>query len=95
MRYTTKDSWEEVLGYYDEQLRQHGWNEVEASIYHRQRPPTVAPGNRLSKLLVDPESTAVTHIARREGHWMEIWYEPPDKSDPALPDHRALVTGEI
>jgi hypothetical protein len=105
VRYTTEASWEEVVGYYDEQLRQHGWEiaEVKVAYYPKgtknpnQRPPEVIAGDQLSELSEAPNSSEVLLLdviltAERDGVGYELWYEPPWESDPDLPDHKALVT---
>jgi hypothetical protein len=105
VRYTTEASWEEVVGYYDEQLRQHGWEieMVEVAYYPKetknpnQRPPEVIAGDQLSELSDAPSSSEVLLLdviltAERDGLGYELWYEPPWESDPDLPKDKALVT---
>jgi hypothetical protein len=103
--FTTEASWEEVVGHYDEQLRQHGWEieMVEVAYYPKetknpnQRPPEVIAGDQLSELSDAPSSSEVLLLdviltAERDGFGYELWYEPPWESDPDLPKDKALVT---
>jgi hypothetical protein len=53
------------------------------------------PGNRLLELPADPPSTGVILSARRDGYWLEVRYALPDKTNPDLPDHNALVTVDV
>jgi hypothetical protein len=82
VRFTTEAGWEEVLGHYEEQLHQHGWEGVKA-------------GNKISDLPADPPERGVILTARRDGYLLWVWYSLPDKTNPYLPDHKALVTVSI
>jgi hypothetical protein len=80
---TTEAGWEEVLGHYEGQLHQHGWEGVEEA------------DNKISDLPADPPARGVILSARRDGYWLEVWYFLPDKTNPDLPDHKALVSIDV
>lgn len=102
--YTTEASWKEVLGYYDERLRQHGWEvvEVQAHYYPKgmedsgRRPPKIATGKRLSDLSGLPQDLEqVSLSASRDGYSYTAGYESPSKDDPDIPDDKALVGASV
>jgi hypothetical protein len=81
------------LGYYDDLLRQHGW---EVQGYQTMYLPKgmverEAAGKRLSDLWELPQSAGGTLVARRDGYSYWVSYEAPNKEDPDLPDDKALV----
>jgi hypothetical protein len=97
VRYTTEASRKEVLGYYDERLRQHGW---EVLGFHTPYLPkgmkeTEATGKRLSELWELPRSAGGTLVAHRDGYNYWVEYYPPSKEDPDVPDDKALVMASV
>jgi hypothetical protein len=97
VRYTTEASRKEVLSYYDERLRRHGW---EVLGFHTPYLPkgmkeTDATGQRLSELWELPRSAGGALVARRDGYNYWVEYLPPSKEDPHVPDDRALVTASV
>jgi hypothetical protein len=95
VRYTTEASRKEVLGYYDERLRQRGW-EVLGFLTAYQPPKGMElPVKRLSDLSEAPESAGGILAARRSHYNYHISYEPPSKEDPDLPDNKALVMASV
>ncbi len=88
VRYTTDASRKEVLGYYDELLRQEGWEVMGVQTASGRR---YVSGKRLSDLWGLPQSAGGILVARRDGHSYWVGYEPPNTEDPDLPDDEALV----
>jgi hypothetical protein len=95
VRYTTEASREELLGYYDERLRQHGWRVLGYQAYHPFRRGIGGEYDRLSDALETPESAAASLAARRDGYNYWVNYEPPSKVNPDLPDDKALVRAYV
>lgn len=95
VRYTTEASKREVLGHYDERLRQNGWNGLEFHAYHPYERGVGGEYALLSEALKTPRAAVVSLAARRDGYDYRVTYEPPDKKDPDLPDDRALVTVSV
>ena len=95
VRYTTKASREEVLGYYDERLRQHGWRVLGYDAYHPYKRGIGGEYDRLSDALKTPESAVAGLAARRDGYNYWVSYEPPSRKDPDLPDEEALVMAYV
>ena len=95
VRYTTEASRKEVLGYYDERLRQNGWRVLGYAAYHPFKRGIGGEYERLSDALEAPESAVANLAARRDG--FNYWgsYEPPSKKDPDLPDTKAFVTASV
>lgn len=91
VRYTTEASRKEVLGYYDERLRQNGWRVLGYAAYHPFKRGIGGEYDRLSDALKTPKSAAANLAARRDGYNYWVSYEPPSKEDPDLPDDKALV----
>jgi hypothetical protein len=93
VRYTTEASRKEVLGYYDDLLRQHGWEVLGFQTMYLPKgiEEREAAGKRLSDLWELPESAGGTLVARRDGYSYWVSYEAPNKEDPDLPDNMALV----
>ncbi len=91
--YTTKASRKEVLGYYDDQLRQHGWEVLGFQTIYLPKgmAEREAAGKRLSDLWELPESAGGILVARRDGYSYWVSYEVPNKEDPDLPDDKALI----
>ncbi len=81
VRYPTAASREEVLGYYDEQLRGNGW---EVMGFWAAEPPKGIEvyGENLSDLSGAPESVRVGLGAQRDGYGYAVTYEPPGTGDP-------------
>lgn len=97
VRYTAEASRKEVLGYYDERLRQNGW---EVLGFHTPYLPegmkeTEATGKRLSDLWGLPQSAGGTLVAHRDGYNYWVEYLPPSKEDPHVPEDKALVTASV
>jgi len=93
IRYTTKAGRKEVLGYYDDLLRQKGW---EVMGYQTMYIPQgmregQARGRKLSDLWGLPQSAGGTLVASRDGYSYWVSYEPPNREDPDIPDEKALV----
>jgi hypothetical protein len=59
VRYTTEASRKEVLGYYDEHLREDGWNVVAYMTVYRPPKGTEWPVKKLSTLSKTPESAGI------------------------------------
>jgi hypothetical protein len=80
-RYPTRASRDEVLGYYDEQLRKNGW---EVGGYWAADPPKGIEvfGEHLSDLSEAPESVGGGLGARRDGYRYGVTYSPPGSGDP-------------
>jgi hypothetical protein len=91
VRYTTKASRREVLGYYDERLRQNGWDVLGYEAHHPRKREVGGEYDTLSGALKTPKSAGAGLAARRNGYNYWVSYEPPSKEDPDLPDNRALV----
>jgi hypothetical protein len=93
VRYTTEASRKEVLGHYDNQLRQHGWEVMgyQTMYLPKGMEEREAAGKRLSDLWELPQSAGGTLVARRDGYSYWVSYEAPNKEDPDLPDDKALV----
>lgn len=95
VRYTTEASREEVLGYYDERLRQNGWEVLGYQTYHPYKRGIGGEHDRLSDALRTPKSAVASLTTRRGGYNYWVRYEPPSKKDPDLPDRKALVTAFV
>ena len=95
VRYTTKASRKEVLGYYDEHLRKGGWNVLGYMTVYRPPKGTEWPVKKLSTLSKTPESAGGSLTARRGNYNYSVSYEPPSKEDPDLPDDKALVISSV
>lgn len=95
VRYTTQAGREEVLGYYDERLRQNGWDVLGYDVYHPYKRGIGGEYERLSGALKTPESAVVSLASRRDGYNYWVNYEPPSKRNPDLPDDRASVTAYV
>jgi hypothetical protein len=91
--YTTEASRKEVLGYYEDLLRRHGWEVMGFNTPHLPKgmEEREAAGKRLSDLWELPESAGGALVARRDGYSYWVSYEAPNKEDPDLPDDKALV----
>jgi hypothetical protein len=94
VRYTTKASRKEVLGYYDDVLAQNGWEVLGFQTYLPNQGLREDPvrSKRLSELWELPRSAGGTLVASRNGYSYWVSYEPPNREDPDLPDEKALVT---
>jgi hypothetical protein len=95
VRYTTKASRQEVLGYYDERLRQNGWEVLGYEAHHPYKRGIGGEYDRLSDALKTPESAGAGLAARRDGYNYWVSYEPPSKKDPDIPDDKALVMASV
>jgi hypothetical protein len=95
VRYTTKASRKEVLGYYEEHLRKSGWNVLGYMTVYRPPKGTEWPVKKLSTLSKTPESAGGSLTARRGNYNYSVSYEPPSKKDPDLPDDKALVISSV
>lgn len=95
VRYTTQASRGEVLGYYDERLRQNGWNVLGYDVHHPYKRGVGGEYDRLSGALETPRSAVASLASRRDGYNYWVSYEPPNERDPDLPDDRALVTASV
>ena len=95
VRYTTEASRKEVLGYYDERLRQNGWDVLGYDIYHPYKRGIGGEYDRLSDALETPKSAVAGLAARRDGYNYWVSYEPPNMGDPDLPDDKALVMASV
>ncbi len=91
VRYTTEASRKEVLGYYDERLRQHGWRVLGYDAYHPFKRGIGGEYDQLSDALETPKSAVASLAARRNGYNYWVSYEPPSKVNPDLPEGEALV----
>jgi hypothetical protein len=93
VRYTTKASRREVLGYYDHLLRQKGWEVMgyQTMYIPKGMRESQAKGRRLSDLWELPQSAGGTLVASRDGYSYWVSYEPPNREDPDIPDEKALV----
>ena len=80
-RYPTRASRDEILGYYDEQLRVNGW---EVGGYWAADPPKGIEvfGEQLSDLSEAPESVGGGLGARRGDYRYAVTYSPPGAGDP-------------
>ncbi len=80
-RYPTRASRDEILSYYDEQLRENGWN---VGGYWAADPPKGIEvfGEQLSDLSEAPESVGGGLGARRGDYSYEVTYSPPGAGDP-------------
>ena len=95
VRYTTVASRKEVLGYYEEHLREDGWNVLGYMTVYRPPKGTEWPVNKLSTLSKTPESAGGSLTARRGNYNYSVSYEPPSRNDPDLPDDKALVMASV
>ncbi len=95
VRYTTEASRKEVLGYYDERLRQNGWDVLGYEAHHPYKREIGGEYDRLSDALKTPESAAASLAARRDSFNYWVSYEPPSKVNPDLPDDKALVMAYV
>jgi hypothetical protein len=95
VRYTTKASRKEVLGYYEEHLRKSGWNVLGYMTVYRPPKGTEWPVKKLSTLSKTPESAGGSLTARRGNYNYSVSYEPPSREDPDLPDDKALVISSV
>jgi hypothetical protein len=95
VRYTTGASRKEVLGYYDEHLREDGWKVLGYMTVYRPPKGMEMPVKTLSNLSEAPESAGGSLTARRGNYNYSVSYEPPSKKDPDLPDSRALVMASV
>ena len=95
VRYTTGASRKEVLGYYDEHLREDGWNVLGYMTVDRPPKGMEMPAKKLSTLSEAPESAGGILTARRGNYNYSVSYEPPNKEDPDLPDDKALVMASV
>jgi hypothetical protein len=91
VRYTTEASRKEVLGYYDEHLRQNGWRVLGYEAHHPFKRGVGGEYDRLSEALKTPKAAAVSLATRRDGYNYWVSYEPPSKVNPDLPEDEALV----
>ena len=93
VRYTTKASRKEVLVYYDDQLDRHGWEIIgyQTMYVPKGMRESQARGNRLSDLWELPRSAGGALAASRNGYSYWVYYEPPNREDPDLPNDKALV----
>lgn len=95
VRYTTKASRKEVLGYYDERLHQNSWEVLGFQAYHPYKRDIGGEYDRLSDALKTPKSAAASLAARRDGYNYWVSYEPPSKVNPDIPDDEALVMASV
>jgi hypothetical protein len=95
VRYTTKASRQEVLGYYDERLRQNGWEVLGYEAHHPRKRDVGGEYDTLSDALKTPKAAGAGLAARRNGYNYWVSYEPPSKEDPDLPDNKALVIASV
>jgi hypothetical protein len=95
VRYTTQASRGEVLGYYDERLRQNGWDVLGYDVHHPYKRGIGGEYERLSGALKTMESAAVSLASRRDGYNYWVNYEPPSKRNPDLPDDRASIIAYV
>lgn len=95
VRYTTQASRGEVLGYYDERLRQNGWEVLGFQAYHPYKRGVGGEYDRLSSALKTPRSAGAGLASRRDGYNYWVNYEPPSKRNPDLPDDKASVTAYV
>ncbi len=81
VRYPTRASRDEILGYYDERLRENGW---EVGGFWAADPPKGIEffGERLSDVSEAPESVGGGLGARRDGYRYAVAYSPPGTGDP-------------
>src|SRR5215210_586215 len=79
-RYPTRASRDEILSYYDEQLRENGW---EVGGYWAADPPKGIEvfGEQLSDLSEAPESVRGSLDARRDSYRYGVTYSPPGTGD--------------
>ncbi len=100
VRYTTNASRNEVLVYYDESLRKHGWRPVEPPYSPYRAAHPFKRGNhgeydRLSDALKTPMSWGRGLTARRDGYAYDVEYWPPSKKLADYPDDKATVTAHV
>lgn len=95
VRYTTRASREEVLGHYDERLRNSGWDVLGYQAYHPYKRGIGGEYDQLSEALKTPGAAVASLAARKDGYNYWVTYEPPSKKDPDLPDDKALVTSSV
>jgi len=92
-RYPTRASRDEILGYYDEQLRVNGW---EVGGYWAADPPKGIEvfGEQLSDLSEAPESVGGGLGARRGDYRYAVTYSPPGAGDPGETPEGEEVSAE-
>jgi hypothetical protein len=93
VRYTTKASRKEVLVYYDALLDRHSWEIVgfQTMYVPKGMRDSQAKGKRLSDLSELPPSAGGALGASRDGYGYWVYYEPPNREDPDLPNDKAMV----
>jgi hypothetical protein len=93
VRYTTKASRKKVLSYYDDQLDRHGWDIMgyQTMYVPKGMSEGQARGKRLSDLWELPRSAGGALAASRDGYSYWVYFEPPNREDPDLPNDKALV----
>jgi hypothetical protein len=91
VRFTTKASRQEVLGYYDERF----WEVLGYEAHHPRKREVGGEYETLSDALKTPKSTGADLVARRDGYNYWVSYESPSKEDPDLPDDKALVIASM
>jgi hypothetical protein len=93
VRYTARASRKEVLIYYDNILGRHGWEIVgfQTMYVPKGMRDSQAKGKRLSDLWELPRAAGGALAASRGGYSYWVYYEPPNREDPDLPNDKATV----